>query len=183
MSFFYISFFILVGILFLIKISYVIGVVLSIQKTKGAIFVHTPTPRIQYVLENIDIKKGQLIVDLGCGDARLLSYILKKHRVQAVGYEVNPYPYIMAKIRSFFKKDLKIIKKDFFHVSLKKADIIFCYLFPDILKDLALRLKENHKKGALLISFNFPMPGYIPKKILRPPHTIHNEPIYIYRLD
>lgn len=177
-------FFISVGILFSVKILYVIGIVLSIKKTKGALFVFTPSVRIEYALENIDLKKGQQVVDLGCGDGRILISVLKKFDgVIATGYEINFFPYLIAKIRSFFYKDLTIKRKNFLKADLKNVDVIFCYLFPDLMKDVAMLLSSNHKKGALLISFNFPLPGYNPLKVLKPSNTIHNEPIFIYKLD
>jgi SAM-dependent methyltransferase len=176
-------FLLVISILFLIKICYIIGVITSISKTKGALFVHTPKIRIEFLLKNIDIKKGQLVVDLGCGDGRLICNIAKKKEVYAIGYEINFFPYILAKIRSFYyRKQVKIIWGDFFKQSLKNVDVILCYLFPDILKDVSIYLKNNFKEGALFVSFNFPLPGYIPFKIIYPPNTMHNEPIFIYEL-
>ncbi len=63
--------FVLVGILFVFKLLYVfLGVVVSIKRTKGALFVPTPRVRISCVLENIYLRKGQLVVDFGCGDGK-----------------------------------------------------------------------------------------------------------------
>ena len=57
-----------------------------------------------------------------------------------------------------------------------------CYLFPDVMHDLAQKLTSELKPGAIIISFNFNLPGLVPDQIVRPVGSLHSDPIYIYRV-
>jgi hypothetical protein len=72
--------------------------------------------------------------------------------------------------------------RNFWTADLSEADVVFCYLFPDLMKDLALKLKANLKPGAVVVSCNFDLPGFVPEQVLRPGNSLHNDPIYVYRL-
>jgi hypothetical protein len=51
------------------------------------------------------------------------------------------------------------------------------------MSDLAAKFKANLKPGTVVVSCNFHLPGFIPEKVLRPGNSLHNSPIYIYRLN
>jgi hypothetical protein len=49
------------------------------------------------------------------------------------------------------------------------------------MRDLGAKLKSDLKPGAVVVSCNFDLPGFIPEQILRPGNSFHNDPIYVYR--
>jgi len=72
--------------------------------------------------------------------------------------------------------------QNFFKADLSGADIVSCYLFPDVMHDLARKLTSELKPGAIIISFNFNLPGLDPEQVLRPAGSLHSDPIYIHRI-
>ena len=88
--------------------------------------------------------------------------------------------YLKAKILSFGYKNVHILYKNFYQFDLSKADVVFCYLFPDVMKKLSKKIKSDLKKGAIFVSCNFELPGFVPDKTLRPEGSLHKDPIYIY---
>ena len=70
---------------------------------------------------------------------------------------------------------------NYWHADLSEADLVFCYLYPDVLKKLSRKLHEELQPGATVISFNFPIPGFTPRRILRPAGALHGDPIFVYR--
>ena len=70
--------------------------------------------------------------------------------------------------------------QNFFKADLSRADIVSCYLFPDVMQDLARKLTHELKPGTTVISFNFNLPGLTPDQVLRPAGSLHSDPIYIY---
>ena len=79
------------------------------------------------------------------------------------------------------KKDSEPYRQEF-RVDLGDADRTFCYLFPDIMPRLGEKLSRELKPGALVISANFPFPGWKPEEVLTCENTIFNDPIYLYRI-
>ena len=126
--------------------------------------------------------EGGLIVQIGCGDGRVLRRARKRYGVKAIGYELNLLAYLQAKLLCFGLKDVKVKWRNFWSVDLSGADVVFCYLFPDVMKDLAAKLESDLKPGAVVVSCNFDLPGFSPDQVLRPGNSLHNDPIYIYRL-
>ena len=175
-------FIILAGGLFGLKIVYVLSIALVLPITQGALYVSTSRTKIAAFINAVPMKADQTLVDLGCGDGRVLREAQKRYGVRTIGYEINPLAYLKARLSSFGPNKIKIRRKNFWEADLTGADVVFCYLYPDVMKKLAAKLKSGLKPGAIVVSCNFPLPEYIPSKILRPESSLHNDPIYVYHL-
>jgi SAM-dependent methyltransferase len=172
---------ILFSVLFAIKAAYVFSTVLVLGRTRGALFVSTSRVRINRFLDAVPMQAGQLFIDLGCGDGRVLRRARKRYNVQATGYELNPFAYLKARLLCFGRPGVRVRWQDIRRADLSQADVVFCYLFPDLLLEVTALFRARLKPGAVLVSCNFALPGYIPWKVLRPGGPLDNDPIYIYR--
>jgi trans-aconitate methyltransferase len=170
-------FFIVAGGIFLCKLVYLLSTVLVLPATQGALFVTTSQKRIAAVLDAVPMKPTDLLVDLGCGDGRVLRAAKERYGVRTLGFELNPLPYFKARLSGGC---IQIRRKDFFKADLSDADVIFCYLFPDVMRRLAAKLQSELKPGTIVISCNFPLPDRTTKRIVRPDGALHHDPIYIY---
>jgi SAM-dependent methyltransferase len=172
----------LAGGAFAFKMVYVLSVALALPVTRGALFVSTTTARIHALMDALPMKPGQLLVDLGCGDGRVLRLARERYQVTAVGYEINLMAYLKARLKCIGRRGIRIKLQNFWHADLSGADVIFCYLFPDVLKELSIKLKAGLKPGAVVACCNFPIPGFVPTRVFRPDGELDNDPIYIYRV-
>jgi trans-aconitate methyltransferase len=170
------------AVLFGIKLIYVLCTALVLGSTRGALYVSTTHKRIVACLDAVHIQKGDIWIDLGCGDGRVLRHAFQRYQVKAIGYELNMMAYIRAKIMSLGMNGIQIRLRNFFKADLSNADIISCYLFPDVLPDLVHKLKSELQPGTIVVSFNFPLPSFNPKQILRPHGSLHSDPIFIYHI-
>ena len=175
-------FIIVAGTFFGLKMAYVFCTALALPTTRGALYVSTSRVRISAVMEAVPMRPRQLLVDIGCGDGRVLRKAGKRYGVSGIGYELNLLAYLKAKLLCLGLQGIKVKWRDFWTVDLSDADIVFCYLFPDVMKDLAAKLKSDLKPGAVVVSCNFDLPGFSPERVLRPGNSLHNDPIYLYRL-
>ena len=173
-------FIIFAGGLFAIKMAYVLCTAMALPTTQGALFVSTSRARIRAFIEAVPMKAGQVIVDLGCGDGRVLRQAHKCYQVRAVGYEVNLMAFLKARALSLCFKNIEIRRRDFWSANLADADVVVCYLYPDVMKKLSTKLKASLKPGAVIVSCNFKLPGFQPSSILRPAGALHSDPVYIY---
>jgi len=154
---------------------------LSLFKTGGAMFTTTHRSKIKKILESVPMHTGQVVYDLGCGDGRFLIAAAKRYRVHAIGIEINPWAYLLSRIRIGFRHaNVSIRFQDFWKTDLSEADIVFCYLFPDVMERLREKLSKELKTGVKVISCNFEIPGWKPEKIVTASHPTHTEPIFIY---
>ena len=175
-------FFILAGGLFVLKISYVISTALVLHITQGALYVSSSRVRVAAFADAVPMKPGQLLVDLGCGDGRVLRMANKRYGIKTIGFEVNWMAYLKARLLCMGNRDIEIKRKNFWRENLSAADVVFCYLYPDVMLRLTQKLISNLKPGTVIASCNFPLPGFTPGKVLRSGGSLHNDPLYIYQI-
>ena len=176
-------FIILAGSLFGLKIVYVLSIALVLPITQGALYVSTSRTKIAAIINAVPMKAEQTLVDLGCGDGRVLREAQKRYGVRTIGYEINPLAYLKARLFSFGPNKIKIRRENFWEADLSGADVIFCYLYPDVMKKLAAKLAAGLKPGTVVVSSNFSLPGFVPSKVLRLESSWHNDPMYVYQID
>ena len=170
------------GALFGLKVLYGLSIAAALPATRGALYVSTARKRIAAVLDALGLEPGARLVDLGCGDGRVLRAAVRRGAVRAEGYELNLLAFTKARILSIGCPRLTLHCKNFWKADLSSATVVFCYLFPDVMAPLARKLRHELKPGAVVASCNFPLPGWVPDQILRPGGALTNDPVYIYRL-
>ncbi len=169
-------------------LSIVIGVVLVVSLsvvavapvTRGAMFHPSARIRVKTALRNLPLKEGQYVVDLGCGDGRVIRAAEKLYGVRCRGYEINPLAFGMAWFLSLGRRRVSVRWRNFWNENLEEADVVFCYLFPDVMPRLAGKLRQELRPGCRVVSFNFPIPGWTAVKMVRPEGTMYDDPIYFY---
>jgi hypothetical protein len=174
-------FLMLAGTLFGLKILYIAATTAVLPMTQGALYVSTARVRIAAVLDAIELSPDQQLIDLGCGDARVLRSACRRYGMRAVGYEINLLAYLKAVALCLFYPGIQVKLRDFWQADISEADVVFCYLYPDVLERLRLKLGRELRPGATVISGNFPLPGWIPNEVISCEEPLYNSPFYIYR--
>lgn len=153
------------------------------HKTGGAMFVPTPKVMIRMITGSIDFSLFDDIRELGSGDGRFMAAVEKRYGRSVTGYEINPIAYAVCRLKILLMRlNSIVVYRSFWDEDLSAARCIFCYLFPDIMPGLGDKLGRELQSGALVISANFPVPGWKPERILRCRHRIFNDPVYLYRM-
>ena len=174
-------FLVVTGAVFAVKLLYTLSVALALPVTRGALYVSTSRRRVEIFAKAVAMQPGQVMMDLGCGDGRVLRCIHRRYGVKAVGYERNPLAYINARLLCLGRRGITVRFRDFRKADLSGADVVFCYLFPDALQDLADKLDAELKPGATVVSANFALPKWRPERILRSDRSLREDPLYVYR--
>ncbi len=118
------------------------------------------------MLKVTKIKKGERVVDLGCGDGRIVFRAEKEFGAIAEGYEISVFVWLLAQSNRILKRaKSKIYRRNFFTADLSKADVVFCYLLPEVMQELVPKFQKELKKGARIISASFSLPGWQARKI------------------
>lgn len=132
------------------------------QLIGGAVFIPTSRKVVQRMLAFTQIRKGETVYDLGCGDARLLIKANKRYGARAIGIEISPFIYCLAVICTWiYRADVTLIRGDALNRGYNDADVIFCYLLPDMLQTLVSNL-GHLKPNCRIISHQFEIPGWTP---------------------
>lgn len=132
----------------------------------GAPFVVTPKHIINEMLTIADLKKTDVVYDLGSGDGRIL-ITTAKQGAHAEGWEINPvlvlWTKLMAKMQSVENK-VQVYNKPYQTADLKHATIIIFYNIPGHLPSLEEKLQKELKRGTKILSYKFPLKTFTLKK-------------------
>jgi SAM-dependent methyltransferase len=172
----------LMGILIVCKLLFAFSLVSVFPITQGAMFHPSAHVRVRTVLDHVPMKAGDLLVDIGCGDGRVLREAKRRYGVRALGFEVNPLAYALAHLRTIGMEGIEVRLRNFWNVDIGDADVVFCYLFPDVMGRLAQKLLRELRPGTRVISCNFPLPGWRHRELLYPESSLHADPIYLYQI-
>ena len=175
-------FIVLAAGLFVLKIIYILSTALVLPITQGALFVSSSRVRVAAFIDAVPMQAGQLLIDIGCGDGRVLRMASKCYNAKAIGYEVNLLAYFKARLLCMGNQNIQIKWKNFWNEKLTAADVVFCYLYPDVMKRLSNKLRSDLKPGTIVASCNFALPGLQSRKVLRPGGALHDDPLYIYQM-
>ena len=173
---------VVIGVLIVVKMIHAFSILSVFPITQGAMFTSTARVKIRTFLDDVPMHPGDLLVDIGCGDGRVLREARKRYGVRGLGFEVNPLAYVLARVKSLGAGGVEIRWGNFWKADLRDAAVVFCYLFPDVMRRLSEKLKAELRPGATVVSCNFPLPGWSPSRVLRAASSLHNDPIYIYRI-
>lgn len=146
----------------------------------GAPTVYTPKRAVSLMVKEADLKDGEIIYDLGCGDGRILFEAVKRKNVLAFGFELFYPVYLWVRIKSLFLKgrgQIKIKLANFWKADFNKADVIFCFLMPRAMQKVGEKFKKEAKTGAKLISYCFKVNSLKPEKVVELKGIA---PIYVY---
>ena len=123
---------------------------------KGAPFVPTSSDYLDQILNKVKPKKGQVFLELGSGDGRMVRKAVRDYGVKGIGVELHPGLYYYSKfITGIQKLDVKFIRANLFDVNFTKANIIFSFLMPKTNAKLAPKILKECKKGTIIISQGF----------------------------
>lgn len=144
-------------------------------------YAPTPTKQLPVILELFNLKPGQKLYDLGCGDGRLI-LTAAKAGIIATGFELSIWAFTKAWVKKLLSNSpVKIYFKNFYQVNLSDANAVFCFLIDKVMAKVENKLNQELKPGTKVICYGFPLPTWQPEKIIDTnPAKSTSSKIYLY---
>jgi len=132
----------------------------------GAPYLPTFRRQAEQALDMLELKKGQTLYELGCGDGKVL-LLAAQRGYKVVGYELNPILAAISWLRTRrHGRQVRVVWGNFWWADLSRADGVFVFLLHRYMKKLDRKLTKT-KKPIRLVSYAFKIPGKKPVKVKR----------------
>lgn len=126
------------------------------------------TPRIvKRMLKLADVKEGDVVFDLGCGDGRVVIEAAKKFGATGVGIDIDPALVKLAKEnarKAGVEGKVEFKVGDIFEADISRATVVALYLQPWVNLKLRPKLLSELKPGSRIVSNLHDMGNWKPEK-------------------
>jgi ubiquinone/menaquinone biosynthesis C-methylase UbiE len=130
-------------------------------------YVSTPVQVMEEMFRLAELKEGDVLLDLGCGDGRIPINAAVQYGIEAYGVDLNP-----ERIRESIRNAqiagvdhlVDFYEQDLFETDLTEATVITMYLLPSVNLRLRPKILTYVKPGTRVISHDFNMNEWIPDK-------------------
>lgn len=155
-------------------------------------FVPTPVHVIDRMLELAQVKKGDVVYDLGSGDGRIVIRAAKKYGVRAVGLEMDPL--LLEKARREAKAQgvtrlVEFRSEDALKADISAATVVTLYMLPWFNEAMKPSFRKYLKPGSRIVAHDFGIEGWPPDKVeklpaleRKPGGQVHQHVIYLWRM-
>jgi SAM-dependent methyltransferase len=125
--------------------------------------VGSPEQAVDRMLQMANLKPGETLYDLGCGDGRILIAAATRYKVKAIGIEISEH--MARKAAEQAKKAgvqdrVTIVHGDFMRTDLSHADVVTLYLATTANGTLRPALERSLRPNSRVISYDYPIPGW-----------------------
>jgi SAM-dependent methyltransferase len=132
-------------------------------------YVPTTEEAVKAMLKLADVKKTDIVYDLGCGDGRIVIAAAKEYQAHGVGIDINPERIQEAEEnakKAGVDKLVRFEENDLFDADIHQASIVTLFLLNSVNLKLRPKLLRDLKPGTRIVSNTFDMGDWKPDKEL-----------------
>ena len=133
------------------------------------IYVPTPEPVVEAMLQVANVTKNDVVYDLGSGDGRIPITAAKTYGARGVGIDIDPQRIKEAteNLKNSGVGDrVKFLNQDLFTTDISEATVVTLYLLPSLNLKLLPKLNKELKPGTRIVSHAFDMGDAKPQETL-----------------
>ena len=130
-------------------------------------FVTTPDDVVERMLELAGTAPGDVVMDLGSGDGRIVIAAAQKFGARGVGIELDAR--LVARSRENARlanvaERVTFVRGDVLIADIREASVVTLYLLPQLIDRLQPRLLAELQPGTRIVSHAFGMTGWRPDR-------------------
>lgn len=148
-------------------------------RNKLAPAIATPLSALSEIANSLDLKDGDRVMELGCGDARVIKFCAQKFpKANFIGIDNGIIARTRARLNTFGMKNVTIKAGDFTNLPKYNAKKFYLYLLPEALDIIWPSLPKN----CLVVSLEYQITGARPirqARLKKPTELAHK--LFVYK--
>ncbi len=145
----------------------------------------TPADVIEVMLRLADVKEGDVVYDLGCGDGRIVITAVRERAARGVCVDIDPRRIEESRenAREAGVADrIQFLNQDLFATDIGNATVVMLFLFPNINLKLRPKLLRELKPGTRVVSHWHSMGDWTPQETVRVTSGGRERPVYFWTI-
>lgn len=130
-------------------------------------FITTPPEVVERMLQMADTRPGDLVIDLGSGDGRIVIAAAQKFGARGLGIELDGALVAKSRERARLAKvaeRVSFVHGDVLVADISQAAVVTVYLLPALMIKLQSRFIDELAPGTRIVSHAFTMAGWAPDR-------------------
>lgn len=133
-------------------------------KTPDVIYVPTPQDVVDAMLKLANVKPGEMVYDLGCGDGRIVITAARDFGARGIGVDIDPQRIAESEANAKtagVTDRVQFKMADLFEMDFADANVVTLYLLPSLNVRLRPRILDELKPGTRIVSHSFDMGDWV----------------------
>jgi SAM-dependent methyltransferase len=140
---------------------------------------------VQVMFRLADVKAGEVVYDLGCGDGRIVITAVREFGARGVCVDIDPQR--IAESRENARaagvaENIRFLNQDLFETDVSEASVVMLFLSPELNLKLRPKLLRELKHGARIVSHWHDMGDWKPQKAVRVRSGGRERSIYLWTI-
>lgn len=128
-------------------------------------YVPTTNEAVVAMLRLADVKRTDVVYDLGCGDGRIVIAAAKQRMAHGVGIDIDPVRIRESRMNAKMAAVEQLVRfelNDVFEADIHRATVVTLFLLPELNLKLLPKLLRDLKPGTRIVSNTFDMGDWKP---------------------
>lgn len=135
-------------------------------------YVPTPEPVVRAMLELAGVTKDDFLIDLGCGDGRVVVSAARDFGARGLGVDIDPRRISEARFLADHQQvtdRVEFRRGDLFQTDISGASVLALYLLPEVNMRLRPTILARLRPGTRVVSHDFAMGDWPPDRRVEVP--------------
>ena len=143
----------------------------------------TPPEVVEVMLALGEVRKGDLVYDLGCGDGRIVIAAVKRPGVRGVCVDIDPQRTAESRQNAAaagVADRITFRTEDLFEARFDDATVVMLFLWPEINLRLRPKLRRELRPGTRVVSHWHDMGDWAPNRMVTATGNGRPRPVYLW---
>jgi SAM-dependent methyltransferase len=149
------------------------------------IWVATDLAVVHAMLEAANVKPGDVVYDLGCGDGRIVIAAARRFGARGVGVDLDPERIREARMNAALARvgdRVTFVEQDLFATDVRPATVVALYLSPEVNLRVRAKLLRELRPGTRVVSHQFDMGDWLPERTIEVPGFPGSRRVFLWRI-
>ena len=152
----------------------------------GVRYEPTPMDVVHTMLDMAEVRAGDLVADLGCGDGRLVIEAMRRRAGRGLCVDIDPRRIAEARRnaqQAGVVERITLLQQDLFAVDLHGVTVVMLFLSPEFNLRLRPKLERELAPGSRVVSHWHDMGDWRPARTVRMRSDERERPVYLWVID